>query len=76
MPELTKPLSLEEARCIKDGEPLFLEKLSVHGTYKDGTSFVREYEMGVHMHQADRLSINYVIRYPDPLWEAMNPRPH
>jgi hypothetical protein len=76
MSALSKPLTTEEARCIKDGEPLFVEKLSVHGTYKDGTPFVREYEMGVHLHQADRIMLNYVLEYPDPLWEAMNPRAH
>ena len=66
------PLTLEEARCIKDGDSLFVEKLSVHGTYKDGTPFVREYDMGVHLHQSDRIMLNYVMSYPDPLFEALN----
>ena len=66
------PLTPEEVRCIKDGDALFVEKLSVHGVYQDGTPFVREYEMGVPLHQADRIMLNYVLAYPDPLFEALN----
>lgn len=69
---MSQALTPEETRCIERGESLYVEKLSVHGVYKDGTPFVREYEMGVHMHQADRIMLNYVISYPDPLFEALN----
>ena len=69
---MTHPLTPEEAQCIKRGEQLYVEKLSVHGVYKDGTPFVREYDMGVHMHEADRIMLNYVLCYPDPLAEALN----
>ena len=69
---MTAPLTPEETRCIEKGEPLFVEKLSVHGTYKDGTPFVREQTIGVHFHQSDRILVNYVLSYPDPLFEALN----
>lgn len=69
---MSAPLTPEEARCIKEGDTLFVEKLSVHGTYKDGTPFVREYDMGVQLHQTDRIKLNYILSYPDPLFEALN----
>lgn len=70
------PLTPEEVRCIEAGDALFVEKISIHGTYKDGTPFVREHTMDVLLHQADRIMLNYVLNYPDPLWEAMNPTAH
>lgn len=69
---MTTLLTPEETQCIERGDHLYIEKLSVHGVYQDGTPFVREYPMEVFMHQADRIRLNYLISYPDPLAEALN----
>jgi hypothetical protein len=67
----TKPMTPEEATAIKQGQPVFIEKLTVHGTYKSGVPFVREYEIGIHLHQMDRVFLNYLMEYPDPLKEPI-----
>ena len=71
MPDLTKPLTSEEARCIERQETLYIEKITVHGTYKSGVPFVREYEIGTDLQLEDRIRLNYIIGYPDPLNEPM-----
>ena len=67
----TKPLTKEENEAIQTAQPLYVEKLTVHGTYKNGVPFVREYPMGVHLFQQDRIALNYIMEYPDPLREPV-----
>lgn len=67
----TKPLTLEEAQAIKNAEPLFIEKITVHGTYKSGVPFVREYGIGTDLQLEERIRLNYIIGYPDPLNDPM-----
>ena len=67
------PLSKEEAAAIASGDPLYVEKITVHGTYKNGLPFVREYPAGIHLFQHDRIMLNYVMNYPDPMTEEASP---
>ena len=73
---LIAPMSPEEAAAIKSGETLYVEKITVHGTYKSGVQFVREYPAGIHLNQLDRIFLNYGIEYPDPMAEDLDPRTH
>lgn len=70
MPALTKPLTQEEMKAIADGEQLNIEKIVVHGTYKNGLTYVREYPMGADIFPTDGIAVSMILRYPDPLEEA------
>ena len=69
-------MTKEEAAAIKDGKPIAITTMSMHGTYENGVPFVREYPINIFLGQLDTIQLTYVIEYPDPLAEAKKGRPH
>lgn len=68
---MTALITPEELKAIQSGETLFIEKITVHGTYQNGLPYVREHQVGMHLHQQDHVRINHYLHYPDPLLEPM-----
>jgi hypothetical protein len=69
-------MTKEESEAIKSGKTLGLSSVSLHGTYDDGTPFVREYPANIFLMQGDTFNLNLVVGYPDPFADAMKGRPH
>lgn len=64
------PLSKEEVAAISAGEILHVEKLTVHGTYKNGLPFVREYPVDDDLFPDQSIIANLMLNYPDPLLDG------
>jgi hypothetical protein len=73
---LIAPLTPEEAAAIEAGEPLYVEKVVVHGTYKNGVQFIREYPAGIQLMEDEGVMLSYRMTYPDPIEEQFDPHTH